>query len=117
MNVPANRSRRYLPAGRLAGMVSAMKLLLFPAVDSARHEAIVRAAGSMSVINAADEAEALAAIPDVNALFGKITPPLLAAARACAGCSRPPSAWSTISFPSWSRIRPCSRTCAAFFPM
>jgi phosphoglycerate dehydrogenase-like enzyme len=58
-----------------------MKLLLFPAVDPPRLEAIVRAASSMSVINAASEAEALAAMPEADAFFGKITPPLLAAAR------------------------------------
>ena len=40
-----------------------MKLLLYPAVDPARLEAIVRAASSMSVINAASEADAWGRFP------------------------------------------------------
>ncbi|HEX3658278.1 MAG TPA: D-2-hydroxyacid dehydrogenase [Pirellulales bacterium] len=58
-----------------------MKLLLYPAVDERRLEAITRAAGTMSVVNAADEDAARAAIGDADAMFGKITAPLLAAAR------------------------------------
>ena len=34
----------------------------------------------MGIVNAATEAEALAAMPEADAFFGKITPPLLAAA-------------------------------------
>jgi phosphoglycerate dehydrogenase-like enzyme len=58
-----------------------MKLLLYPAVDDGRLAAITRAADSMHVVNAAGEDEALAAIGDADALFGKITARLLAAAR------------------------------------
>ena len=56
-----------------------MKLVIHPAVDADRLQAIVAAAGSMQVINAASEAEAHAAIVDADAFFGKLTAPLLAA--------------------------------------
>lgn len=58
-----------------------MKLLVYPAIDAARMEAITRAAGSMAVVSAANEDEAAAAISDADAFFGKITPRLLASAR------------------------------------
>jgi phosphoglycerate dehydrogenase-like enzyme len=57
-----------------------MKLVIHPPVEAARLEKIVAAAGPMRVVNAADETEALAAMPDADAFFGKITPPLLTAA-------------------------------------
>jgi phosphoglycerate dehydrogenase-like enzyme len=58
-----------------------MKLVIHPPVEAARLEKIVAAAGPMQVANAATEAEAVAAMSDADALFGKITPPMLAAAR------------------------------------
>jgi phosphoglycerate dehydrogenase-like enzyme len=58
-----------------------MLLVMHPPVDSTRLEQIHSAAGSMTVVNAATEAEALAHLPEADAFFGKITPPLLAAAR------------------------------------
>ncbi len=57
-----------------------MKLVIYPAVDADRLQAIRAAAGSMQVVNAAGEAEARAAIVDADAFFGKLTAPLLAAA-------------------------------------
>jgi phosphoglycerate dehydrogenase-like enzyme len=57
-----------------------MQLVIHPPVEAARLEKIVAVAGPMRVADAATEAEALAAIPDADAFFGKITPPLLAAA-------------------------------------
>lgn len=57
-----------------------MKLVIHPPVDAVRLEKIQAAAGAMQVVNAADGEEALAAIADADAMFGKITPPLLAAA-------------------------------------
>src|SRR6266699_2197796 len=57
-----------------------MKLLLHPPVEPDRLAKITAASGGMSVVNARDEAEALAHMPDADAFFGKITPPLLAAA-------------------------------------
>ncbi|HUG89390.1 MAG TPA: D-2-hydroxyacid dehydrogenase [Planctomycetaceae bacterium] len=54
-----------------------MKLLIHPAVDDRRLARIREAAGPMQVVNAADEATALAEIADADAFFGKITPALL----------------------------------------
>jgi phosphoglycerate dehydrogenase-like enzyme len=61
-------------------MYQPMKLLIYPAVEDARHQRIVAAAGPMSVLNAVQQGEALAHMPDADAFFGKITPLLLAAA-------------------------------------
>ncbi|HKI33345.1 MAG TPA: D-2-hydroxyacid dehydrogenase [Gemmataceae bacterium] len=58
-----------------------MKLVIHPPVEAARLEKITAAAGPMQVVNAATEAEAVAALADADAFFGKITPPLLAVAR------------------------------------
>ena len=58
-----------------------MKLVIHPPVEAARLERIVAAAGPMEVVNAADEAAAVAAVPDADAFFGKVTPAMLAAAR------------------------------------
>ena len=57
-----------------------MKLVIHPPVDPARLEKIRSASGRMTVVNAADEAEALAEIADADAFVGKMTPSLLAAA-------------------------------------
>ncbi|MGH7265405.1 MAG: D-2-hydroxyacid dehydrogenase [Candidatus Rokuibacteriota bacterium] len=57
-----------------------MKLVIHPPVEPARLARIREAAGDMTVINAADEAAAVREIADADAFFGKLTPPLLAAA-------------------------------------
>jgi phosphoglycerate dehydrogenase-like enzyme len=57
-----------------------MKLLLYPPVEPYRLERIRAAAGTMTVVNAADEDQGLAEIAQADALFGKVTPRLLAAA-------------------------------------
>jgi phosphoglycerate dehydrogenase-like enzyme len=62
-------------------MADAPTLVIHPAVEPARLEKIVAAAGGLTMINAANETEALPAMPKADAFFGKITPPLLAAAR------------------------------------
>jgi len=58
-----------------------MKLVIHPPVEPERLERIQTATGGAVVVNASSEVEALAAVPDADAYFGKITPPLLAAAR------------------------------------
>lgn len=58
-----------------------MKLVIHPPVDAERLAKIRAAAGPMAVVNAADEAEARSEIADADAFFGKITLPLLGAAR------------------------------------
>jgi phosphoglycerate dehydrogenase-like enzyme len=58
-----------------------MQLVIHPPVEADRLERIRAVAGVLSIINAANESEALRAMPDADAYFGKITPPMLAAAR------------------------------------
>jgi phosphoglycerate dehydrogenase-like enzyme len=56
-----------------------MTLVLSPAVEPERFDLIVRAAGTLRVVNASDADAALAAMPDAAGFFGKLTPKLLAA--------------------------------------
>jgi phosphoglycerate dehydrogenase-like enzyme len=56
-----------------------MKLVIYPPVEPARLEKLTAAAGTMTVVNAANESEALAHMADADGFFGKITPALLAA--------------------------------------
>jgi phosphoglycerate dehydrogenase-like enzyme len=58
-----------------------MKLVIHPPVDPERLKAIVSAADAMIVVNAGNEAQAVAAMADADAFFGKITPGMLASAR------------------------------------
>jgi phosphoglycerate dehydrogenase-like enzyme len=58
-----------------------MKLVVYPAVEPERLDKIVEAAGAMQVVNAADDRTAQMEIADADAFFGKITRPLLAAAK------------------------------------
>jgi phosphoglycerate dehydrogenase-like enzyme len=58
-----------------------MRIVIYPPIDSARLEKVVSAAGSCEVINAGDETSALAAMGAADGMIGKITPPLLSAAR------------------------------------
>jgi phosphoglycerate dehydrogenase-like enzyme len=57
-----------------------MVIVIHPAIDAPRLERVRAAAGSVDVVNASTVEEALAAIPRATGFFGKITPPLLAAA-------------------------------------
>ncbi len=76
-----------------------MKLVIHPLVQAARLEAIAAAAGAVEVVNAADEAAARAAIVDADAFFGKITPPLLAAARRLRWIQSPTASLEHYMFP------------------
>ena len=58
-----------------------MKLVIHPFVEAERLRQIADAAGPMAVVSAADEAEAVRVIADADCFFGKLTPPMLAAAR------------------------------------
>ena len=57
-----------------------MKMLIYPAVETARLQAILEAAGELQVVNAETKQEALRVIVDADAFFGKMTPELLTAA-------------------------------------
>jgi phosphoglycerate dehydrogenase-like enzyme len=76
-----------------------MKLLLHPPVEDARRQRIVAEAGAMCVVNAADEREALAHMADADAFFGKITPPLLAAAQRLRWVQTPTASLEHYLFP------------------
>ena len=86
-----------------------MKLLLHPPVEAERLARIVAAAGTMSVVNAANDAEALQQIPDADAFFGKITPPLLAAARKLRWVQAPTVSLEHYVFPEFI-AHPCVLT-------
>lgn len=58
-----------------------MKLVCHPPLDEARRVRVAAAIPNSQLINAATPAEALAAITDADAFFGKLTPELLAAAK------------------------------------
>jgi phosphoglycerate dehydrogenase-like enzyme len=57
-----------------------MKLVIYPAVEPDRLEALRAASGGASIVNASSAAEATAAMPGADAFVGKITPAMLAAA-------------------------------------
>ena len=76
-----------------------MPIVLYPPVEPDRLARITEAAGSMRVVNAADEAGAAAAMPDADAFFGKITPPLLAVARRLRWVQAPTASLEHYLFP------------------
>ncbi|MHB1561268.1 MAG: D-2-hydroxyacid dehydrogenase [Isosphaeraceae bacterium] len=57
-----------------------MKLVIHPAVEPARFDALRAAAPDAEWVNADDEVRAIAATPGADAVIGKITPAMLAAA-------------------------------------
>ena len=76
-----------------------MKLVIHPPVDRERFASIADAAGSMEVINAADESAARTGIADADAFFGKITPDMLAAARQLRWIQSPTASLEHYLFP------------------
>jgi phosphoglycerate dehydrogenase-like enzyme len=76
-----------------------MKLLIHPAVEAGRLARVHEAAAGMAVVNAAAETEALGAVADADAFFGKITPPLLAAARRLRWVQSPTASLEHYLFP------------------
>src|SRR5438067_13466820 len=78
---PNPHGRPYLaPERRRITADRPMKLVIHPSVEPERLDRVAAAAGTMAVVNAADEGHALRHLPDAAAFFGKITPHLLAAA-------------------------------------
>ena len=86
-----------------------MKLLLHPPVEPERLARITKAAGPMTVGNAATGADALAHMTDADAFFGKITPPLLAAARRLRWVQAPTASLEHYLFPELT-AHPCVLT-------
>jgi phosphoglycerate dehydrogenase-like enzyme len=78
-----------------------MKLVIHPAVDEHRFAVIIAAAGDdMQVVNAQDNIEALAAIVEADAFFGKMTPELLAAATQLRWIQSPTASLEHYLFPA-----------------
>lgn len=77
-----------------------MKLLIHPVLDSTREQLIREAAGTMQVVNAADEGAARAAIVDAEAFYGKLTPELLAASRQLQWVQSPTASLEHYLFPA-----------------
>ncbi len=86
-----------------------MKLVIHPPVDLERFGHITTAAGPMTVVNAATEADALPHMADADAFFGKITPALLAAARRLRWVQSPTASLEHYLFPELT-AHPCVLT-------
>ena len=80
-----------------------MKFLIYPAVDENELQAIQSVSSDVDIQNVENEDQALEIIDEIDAMYGRITPELLARAKNCAG-SRP--RWqdsNTICFRHWQR--------------
>jgi phosphoglycerate dehydrogenase-like enzyme len=86
-----------------------MKLVIHPPVEEDRLARIVEAAGAMAVVNAQSESEALAAMPEADAYFGKLTPPLLAASTRLRWVQSPTASLEHYLFPELVE-HPCTLT-------
>jgi phosphoglycerate dehydrogenase-like enzyme len=86
-----------------------MKLVIHPPVEIERLDRIVAAAGTMTVVNAVDEPDAMKAMPDADAFFGKLTPPLLAASRQLRWVQSPTASLEHYIFPELI-AHPCTLT-------
>ncbi|MCH8047187.1 MAG: D-2-hydroxyacid dehydrogenase [Planctomycetes bacterium] len=86
-----------------------MRLIIHPPVEPARLEKIIAAAGDMTVVNADDEAAALAAMSEADAFFGKLSPPLLAASKKLRWVQSPTASLEHYVFPELVE-HPCTLT-------
>ena len=87
-----------------------MKLVIHPPVEQQRLEKILAAAGDrMTVVNAVSDDEALGQMPDADAFFGKLTPPLLAAADKLRWVQSPTASLEHYLFPELVE-HPCKLT-------
>ena len=86
-----------------------MKLVIHPPVDEVRLAKIVEAGKEMQIVNATSEAVALAAMPDADAFFGKLTPPLLAASTRLKWVQSPTASLEHYVFPELIQ-HPCQLT-------
>lgn len=76
-----------------------MKLIIQPALDSARLEKVQQAAGELDVVNCASSEQALAEIRDADGFVGKITPELLRAAKQLTWVQAPTASLEHYLFP------------------
>ena len=85
------------------------KLVICPAVNEERLSKIVHAAGPMSVVATSDADRASREIADADAFFGKLTPPLLAAAQKLRWVQTPTASLEHYMFPELIE-HPCTLT-------
>jgi phosphoglycerate dehydrogenase-like enzyme len=76
-----------------------MKLLIHPPVSAERLARIRDAVAPMAVMQAADEGQAVAEIADADALFGYLTPPMLAAAKKLRWAQSPTASMEKYLYP------------------
>src|SRR5215510_4517179 len=76
-----------------------MKLLIYPPVSAERLARISAAAAPMAVLQARDEGEAVRMAADADALFGYLTPPMLAAAPRLRWVQAPTASMEKFLFP------------------
>jgi phosphoglycerate dehydrogenase-like enzyme len=86
-----------------------MKLVIYPAVDEERLEKIREAAGEMTVVNAAEQDQAVAAMKDADAFFGKIDESLLRTAGQLRWVQSPTASLEHYVFPELVE-HPCTLT-------
>ncbi|HZZ73793.1 MAG TPA: D-2-hydroxyacid dehydrogenase [Pirellulales bacterium] len=86
-----------------------MKLIIHPAVEAARLRQIQAAAVPMQVVNCSTEADACREIADADALFGRLSPALLAAARQLRWIQSPTASLEHFVFPELIE-HPCTLT-------
>jgi len=87
-----------------------MKLVIYPAVESERLSRIEAAAGEMTVANVVGEAAAAVdAIRDADAIFGKLTPAMLAASTKLRWVQSPTASLEHYIFPELV-AHPCTLT-------
>ena len=85
------------------------KLLIYPPIEDDRLQRLHEVAGDLVLINAETETEALEEIASADAFFGKITPPLLAAAAKLQWVQSPTASLEHYLFPELVE-HPCSLT-------
>lgn len=86
-----------------------MKLVIYPAVEPERLSQIEAAAGEMSVVNIAEKSAAVEAMKDADAMFGKLTPALLAASTKLRWVQSPTASLEHYVFPELVE-HPCTLT-------
>lgn len=85
------------------------KLLIHPPMDAERYQRLLSVSDTISIVNAANEAEALAEMPTADAFFGKITPELLAVAEQLRWVQSPTASLEHYLFPELVE-HPCELT-------
>jgi phosphoglycerate dehydrogenase-like enzyme len=86
-----------------------MKLLIYPAVEEERLQKIRQAAGDLVVVNVSDADRAIDEIRDADGFYGKLTPPMLAAAQRLRWVQTPTASLEHYLFPELIS-HPCTLT-------